>query len=660
MLMYSKRTRKALSNLISNKLKIDKISQKYLHILLEFGLHGNLPAFTYDKAIQVDVCNIRFLPPDTIRINDIVETLKIIPIIDERLYNIIMINKKKLLTSGSKVIKLMIEYKLLTKNDINWIISENILDPVQVLKIDPLTASLNMKISHDDIIDVIQTVPSTFWNYLYNNLNISLNTLLYLSDNMNIPPLNKSLMKLDDINVAIYLVNKYPHDSVIDYISNKIKHNINFINEMHKTISRHFPTLIPSINDLLFLTIPRSELIRLYGIKTVAMFSFNIPIDIYSLSKEDTDFIKKNITFYDSMCWKTAIKFRDEVMKKEHYVITMNTKKLLPTVKHYSITQTNIEELLNHINNVYKYQKIRLSDVKKIISNFQLNPCTVRNVMLSNVDKEIKIMALKIIKQWKSYNLSLTSTFTKNNGDIIMDIIDYMSLKILQNYTIIFNNLKTLDGNIIPYCACLKCINSNQKKLYNINIDENSNDSDLITCLYDLIRLVLHGKINIDIIGYNRWGPLNCLLEGSRLIKKQDIGKLLSLEKIKYDNTADPCNLISLLTTPSYKLVNVYDSLNEKYSKVVILFNVIIEYMMFILIYRVSIIQKNNNIIEFTSTIVNTVLEASGIYFYNMKIHDLIEIEIDELLKKGMIPIYLLHLFLKIALIILEDINGTC
>ncbi|AUL80480.1 hypothetical protein [Vaccinia virus] len=126
MFMYPECARKALSKLISEKLIIEKVSSKHQLVLLDYGLHGLLPKSLYLEAIISDILNVRFFPPEIINVTDIVTTLQNSCRVDAYLKSVSLYHKDSLIVSGPNVVKLMIEYNLLTHSDLEWLINENV------------------------------------------------------------------------------------------------------------------------------------------------------------------------------------------------------------------------------------------------------------------------------------------------------------------------------------------------------------------------------------------------------------------------------------------------------------------------------------------------------------------------------------------------------
>ncbi|ABQ43516.1 hypothetical protein [Tanapox virus] len=674
--MYPKNARKALSKLISKKLIIDKVSKKHIKSLLDYGIHGLLPESVYDYAIRVDIKNIRFFQPNVVRITDLIKVLKTSSVIDTKLYNAIIVNKKKLLESGIHIIKLIVNSDLITKDDIDWMLENKIIGLTSLLKIKPSLASKQMNLSKEEIIDIVKNIPSYNLPYLYDNILMDLDTVIYLSDEFNIPPLNYALFKLASISKALELVKKYPEENIVDYLPNAIKKEKRFLENVNEIVLSFFPNMITSINKLLLSEYSKDYLIKKYGVRSVAMFNFvNLEIKMDDLTQTEKEFIEKNIIYYDTNCRDFAIKFRNIIMNNENRVITMNANKPIQKIMKISssirksivVEKNSIEEILIHIDNARTSQKLSKNNIESLLYPFRLNPCVVRNVLLSNSKTKTKIIALKVIKNWKSQSITPTSTFYKTKGVIIMDMMDYIATKVLHNYVVIFDKFKKLEnGPSVLSCKCYKCKNEeNNLKSKNIVLSKNSSDDDLINCLHDLVRYAVHGYVNPSIIKFSGWGPLIGFISGNRKIKNDMFIKIMENDNL-IDSSVNfsGINLVSKLvyiTSVSLESIigNKIFPLNDSYAKVVILLNVILEYMFVILMYRLIVNQRFTGVREFVSKIVNKTLESSGVYFCQIKTNENINIEIDELLSNGSTPVYLIHLFLKVVSIILEEINGS-
>lgn len=72
-------------------------------------------------------------------------------------------------------------------------------------------------------------------------MSIELETLLYISDTLNVAPTNISLLKLNNMKKAIEIIKKYPNDDIITYVSSDIKLNLPFIEKIHEIVNDNFP-----------------------------------------------------------------------------------------------------------------------------------------------------------------------------------------------------------------------------------------------------------------------------------------------------------------------------------------------------------------------------------------------------------------------------------
>ncbi|UED36550.1 hypothetical protein SPVwb_037 [Swinepox virus] len=671
--MYPKNARKVISKIISLQLDIKKLPKKYINTMLEFGLHGNLPACMYKDAVSYDINNIRFLPYNCVMVKDLINVIKSSSVIDTRLHQSVLKHRRALIDYGDQdIITLMIINKLLSIDDISYILDKKIIHVTKILKIDPTVANSNMKLNKIELVDVITSIPKSSYTYLYNNMIIDLDTLLYLSDAFHIPPTHISLRSLRDINRIIELLKKYPNNNIIDYISDSIKSNSSFIHILHMIISNMFPAIIPSVNDFISTVVDKDRLINMYGIKCVAMFSYDINmIDLESLDDSDYIFIEKNISIYDVKCRDFANMIRDKVKREKNRILTTKCEDIIRYIKLFSKNRINdennkVEEVLIHIDNVSKNNKLSLSDISSLMDQFRLNPCTIRNILLSSATIKSKLLALRTVKNWKCYSLTNVSMYKKIKGVIVMDMVDYISTNILKYHKQLYDKMSTFEyKRDIKSCKCSICSDSITHHIYETTscINYKSTDNDLMIVLFNLTRYLMHGMIHPNLISVKGWGPLIGLLTGDIGINLK-LYSTMNINGLRYGDITlssyDMSNkLVSIINTPIYELIpfTTCCSLNEYYSKIVILINVILEYMISIILYRILIVKRFNNIKEFISKVVNTVLESSGIYFCQMRVHEQIELEIDELIINGSMPVQLMHLLLKVASIILEEIK---
>ncbi|AST09258.1 hypothetical protein Murmansk-063 [Murmansk poxvirus] len=661
MFMYPDSARKALSKLISKNLQIEKVSKKYQLILLEYGLHGVLPNSLYDDAIKFDILNIRFFSPDVVKVVDIINAFQNLCRVDNNLKDIVIFHKKSLMVSGLNVVKLMLEFNLLLSSDIEWMVTENIVNVVHLLKINASMINFKISLSTTEIIDLVKelSIEDIIRVYsLVNNLDLA--TILHISNNYNVPPLHNILYTFYDVNECIKLVKKYPMDNVIEFINTDVKFNPVFINEVKEFVNKNLPNLYDNLNEYLVSIIPKDDLLKEYRIKTVAMFGFDYNTDVSTLYEDEKDFIKYNISYYDFRCRKFADAFRLSEPKcipmKVGDVIRRKRVSFKSTVIRKE--KDSLEDILKHIDNAKrKKNKVTIDDMEKILSSFHLNPCIARRIIISSTDTKTKIMALKVVKNWKSYVLSQCI----NSNGIVTETINELSTKILHHHRIIFKYLSSVTTNSdITNCKCSKCDILFFTDLKSIDADLFTDDG-IVSRLYDLTRYAMHGKINQNLVGVNCWGPLADMMFHENKRKRLSV----ILKNIKWSNIL-VCGediyptLSNIVDTPSFKLmIDPIYVLNDQYAKVVIFFNTIIEYIVSTVYYRLAILGNNSNVREFVSKVLNTVVEACGILFHHVKVDKKVECELEEMSEKGVIPNYLYNLSLNVVSTIFDDINGT-
>ncbi|AOP31756.1 hypothetical protein BI079_gp066 [Volepox virus] len=666
MFMYPEFARKALSKLISKKLNIEKVSIKHQLVLLDYGLHGLLPKSLYLEAINSDILNVRFFPPEIIIVTDIIKALQNSCRVDEYLKSISLYHKNSLMVSGLNVIKLMIEYNLLSHSDLEWLIRENIVKATHLLKINAYMINFTIHLTVDEIFDVIKEIPVGSVLHIYNILHdIDLETILRISDEYNVPPIHDILFNLTNEEKCINLVKKYPIDNVINFIRQDIKYSPSFINAIKDFVNEHLPTMYDGLNDYLHSVILEDDLIDEYKIKSVAMFNLEYKTEIETLTLEERKFVEANIAYYDFRYRIFADEFRDFIMKTERRQITMQSgDRIRLSRRPKSLRSTiikkdtdSLDDILEHIDNARQKNKLSIDDVERIISSFRLNPCAVRRVMLSSVDIKTKIMILKIIKDWKSCSLTLKAI----KGIMVTDTINTVFSKILHHHRNIFKYLTSVDDKDINTCECSRCSNLFYRELKSIVCNMGTDDG-LLARLYDLTRYAVHGKINQNLIGQRCWGPLTEMMFNE--VKRKKLNDLMEHIRISdmlvYGYSINE-TLVPFTDSLSFKLsVDTMSVLNDQYAKVVIFFNTIIEYMVATIYYRLSVLNNYDGIKHFVSKVLHTVIEACGVLFSHIKVHDKIEHEIEEMVDRGTVPSYLYHLCITTISIILDDINGTC
>ncbi|AEN03635.1 hypothetical protein YKV046c [Yokapox virus] len=655
MFMYPKSARKAIKKFISKKLKIEKLSKKHQYILLEYGLHGFLPESLYNDAIRFDIMNIRFFSPKIVKVIDIINVFKNLCRLDNYLEEIILYHKKSLMVSGLNVIKFMLEFNILLSSDIEWIVNENIINVVHILKINPSLITFKISLSLTQIVDVVKDLSIKDVIHVYsivNNLNLS--TILYISDNFNIPPLHNILYTLYDVCECFKLIKKYPMYDIINFIHSDVKYNPEFINSVKEFIDKNLPNLYDSLNIYLVSVIPNSNLLNEYKIKTVAMFGFTYKTDINTLSNDERDFIKYNISYYDAKDKEFTKIFR----QTDPTCIPMSVKNITRSrFKKHSFKSSVIKKEKDSLDDILKYidnnrKKLSIHDIETILSTYQ-NPCIVRRIIISSININTKIILLKIIKDWKP--------MINNNIKVSRNTMNEIYTKILHNHKKIFSYLSSVtSNNDIINCKCFRCSSLFFKDLKSINANLFTDDG-LLSRLYDLCRYAIHGKINQNIVGFNCWGPLIDIMynENKRkrlpmLLKNIKLSNILVCGKDIYKT------LVNITETPSYKLMidSIY-VLNDQYAKIVIFFNTIIEYIISTVYYRVVILDNTKNVREFVSKVLNTSIESCGILFHHVDVDKKIEYELYNMNEHGIITTYLYDLAFNVISIILDDINGV-
>ncbi len=667
--IYPKHVRGAIDKLLKNKLKIDKVSTKTLTILLEFGFHGYFPSSMYKEVVEYDVSNVKYLPPESVVLGDLISAIKISPTIDSHLKKSVLLNRKPLIVADNGMIDTLIDNDVLTRDDVEWIVEHNLANSVDILIKNPSLAVPSMKISSSELKYLFTHCPHDTSD-LYSILDVELDTLLHLSDEINVPPLHDQLLKLENMERCIELVKKYPKEPIVDFISPYVKFNPRFVREMHLTVDELLPEINHSINKLLFLVTPHEDLIRDYGIKVSAMFSINYVVEVDTLNTEDCKFVEKHINVYDLYFRDFAQQFRSKILKNENRHITMKTGDKYRTSKRcsgrrYRKSVNSIEEVLIHIDTIHKSQKVKLSDVEQLLSGYRLDVCAGRNVMLSNATLATKMLALKVIRDWKSQNLTFTMGCVKVKNIILMDMLNYLSSRILQVYSNTYTYIETKSKVLTPVCKCDEMCFQQTESLKKIKyFGDKFSDDFILTRVHDLVLLAMHGVICLRVLDFKLWGPLSNLLKGNcsidnvklRLVLNHDNLENCSVfsSRLNYSN-----DLVIFTSLPSFRFSDIENSFNERYSKVIIVLDTILEYMLSAIFYRIVVVEKTYNMKLFISKLISTVFEAVGVYFCAMRIDDMIDIELDNFIERGSSPSQLLHLLLRVILIIVEEINGT-
>ncbi|APG58251.1 protein O1 [BeAn 58058 virus] len=296
-----------------------------------------------------------------------------------------------------------------------------------------------------------------------------------------------------------------------------------------------------------------------------------------------------------------------------------------------------------------------------MILPFKFDPCVVRDIMLSNGSLKSKQRILKSIIKWK-LTIAPSNSINQLKSDIINDNVCYISIMILQNYKEIYKKIESYNTILtIDSCTCEICATSMTVglKSANVKITDLSTDDDLSYVLFDLIKYANHGLVNHKIVDNVGWGTLSCIIKGDKNVNIE-LDKVIHSEKllngaITYSGNNIVKNLSNILLIHTNDMISFKSvSLNNRFTKIVLLLNIILEYMITIMLYRVIHVKKIGMYSEFVFKILNTVLEASGVYYYQIQISDVIENELTDLILSGSKPIYTIHTFLQIISVILD------
>ncbi|QHG62601.1 hypothetical protein [Cetacean poxvirus 1] len=661
MYMYPKHVRKALSKLISKNLSIEKLSRKYVNCLLDYGLHGLLPPSLYKYVIiNYGVEQIKYFSPAIVSVTDLITTITKCNSIDEHLKKVIFYHRRYLLCSGLQIVKKLIEHELLTKDDINWIINEDIMNAVNILKINPLLANSNMILNRKELLTLFSTVSTNCYKFLYDTLYIKYDDILYLSFVLDIPPLHSSLTNLRSFTIFKELVLKYPYENIITYLSPIMIYKKEFINDLLILVDETVDDLfIPSIYDLLYITTPHCNLIQRYGIvKCVAMFAFSINnIECNSLTQDEKLYIEKHINIFDIRCRNFSIKFRNYIIKTEGRVITMNVNNIIEkwtTVRKKSINEDELSYILTYLCNYDKEPSLEV--IKEILQSVRLNPCVCRQTLLSqSLDKKTKILILRVIKKWCIKPITIRDNYKRIHGQLLLNLMETLSVNILSTNKMVLKIIRHNQCELFQRCLHTK----------RTSIDLN-NDTMLLKCLNKMVISLMQGYIIPNLIETVGWGPLKCLAFGSVYINMNDLHNVLTINSLKQSALKFVSINIANIAT-NIDCISIYDiipsatPINDSHAKTIILLNTLIEYMIIIISYRVAVLQKFTNIREFISKMITIVLESFYIRFCfsSIRVNECIELEIEQMLEKGHMPIHFIHLCIRVALLILNDINGT-
>ncbi|AWU47085.1 Virulence [Sea otter poxvirus] len=685
MLVYPKPVRTALKKLLSVNLCIGKLSRKHIMNLLDYSLHGMLPDKIYGDAIKLSVTNVRFFDLDVIRIDDLILAIREFTVIPEELYSTILFHKRYLLENCDiDILKCLIANDLIYKDDIKTLLNNHVVTPTCILYHNYTLACDIMSFTALELGDLLAKIDKTKWLHVISSVSILPAQLIYLSDVLNYPPVNKSLNDIVSYSHCLKLIKKYYEYPLIQYVNEDIKKLREFMYGCVNIIDMMLPKINRKLNEFIYNNFDSNELIKKYGIKSIAMFGINIHIntDIHTLTNVEKSFIEEHIELYDSINRKFSSRFREHIQVCNNRTITMKSGDATnqhddthPLVKNIHSQKAMLLDLLLYVDNTHN--NIKYKDLYLLMSEFCVYPLACQNILLSSLTLRTKKMAIKIIRKWRVNSLVAKSSYTRIvNGVMFLDIFEYACTRILQEYKTMYSNLFFNDIKTIPpKCNCTDCILSYDpvlKRSLKSNIFKGTKsylfpcsditDKSLLNALSDIIMFAIHGYVDLKFSGYSNWGPLLTMIAGVRVLDISIIKQ--AIENISQANICagglqSTDTLVDIRDIKIHKLLHCCITMNPSLVSVIIFFNSIIEYIITLCIYRIHVLGKKSRIREFLNKIIGTILEPFGIYYCAMNINNAV---ITELLDTNFTVTYmhLFHLILRIILIILENINGNC
>ncbi|ANS71129.1 virulence protein [Pteropox virus] len=684
MFLYTKEARLALKKLISANLKIEKLSKKHVSSLLRFSLHGMLPSDLYDEAIGVSVINVRFFNLDTIKVSDLIASLKYFDTVPKELENTIMYHKKTIIESGDEsALKFLMANDLIYIEDVKAILEKQITTTTFLLINSPRLACGYMQLTALELVATLLLINKEDWVNVISKINISEKQLLYFCERLSYPPVNPTLKKIKDEAKCLEFIKKHFEYPVIKYVCETVKASKTFVYGCIEIIDKKLPKLNKHLNEFIASTIVPEELVLKYGIRAIVMFGIKIPLNIDTLTVSEQCFVEQHIALYDAAASRFSIRFRDRSQRLSKRTLTMRSGDKLvnhPLVRHIKCQNAVLDDILKYVDAAnYKISK---GELDNLMSDFCMDPLACQTIIMSTVSLKTKLLAIKVIRNWKTYSLSSTSTFSRMvSGIIYMDLFDYTGARILQTYKKTYDEIiRCSNTPMPPECDCFNCIITynpiTKRKLFSkvlqlshTNLIKDNlvvgavTDSVLLSILSDLILLARHGVVDLDFLNTRAWGPLVTLFAGTKSLNVSIFRQATAMEQLEQanicsDGLSDSSNLVKLSNVYLCDIIKGYSPINPEYVSVVLFFNCIIEYMQAICMYRIHICKNTKRTREFITKVISTVLDTLNIPHEEIPVNSIVVTEMLEI-ESCALQVHSLHLFLKVVLMVLEDINGN-
>ncbi|DBA42671.1 TPA_asm: MC042L [Molluscum contagiosum virus] len=465
--VYPASVRRAIACLLRCNLDISRLSSAHARVLLEYGMHGDLPVALYEHAVALDPHAVVFFPPAAVRVRDLQRALCEAPELGPPLLRAVHFHKRALLRDGDgAVLRKLLETNAVNDDDVSYLIRERCVSPASIVKLNPRLATRSMRFSPQELEDIFRSVQSERWEELYERLDLVLRDILWLAARAAVPPLHAALQRLEDTRACLALVMRFPHARVLDFVSPLVKYERGFVRALDNFVAAQLPAVWPDINRFLFRAVPKPQLLRRYGVKFHAMFSFACEpfpdVDASALSAQDAAFVEAHIHTYDQLSRAFSLRFRQHVQRTQNRVLTMlvgDTRRPPARPRRSS----SVEDLLQHLDHVYESRTPRLArrDLEGMLSAHRYDVSLCKRVLMADASTRVKKKVLRIMRGWKACGTLAHLSYTKvTQSTILLDIFTHLVVRIFHSQREL---LAALDKNSdalfrrLPLCQCARC-----------------------------------------------------------------------------------------------------------------------------------------------------------------------------------------------------------
>lgn len=538
MYLYPSQVRRALRKLLKRGLDISRLSKSHARALLAHGVHGKLPSSLYDMAMSIDIQMVAFFHPSAVRVRDLLHAIANAKAVHAPLLDAARFHKHELLRrSDGFVLRRLIESDVVTSEDTHFLVRCRDVPPASLLAAKPALASASLDLSDGELDAVFSSVPREHWQTLYAKLDLSLPTVLRLAREHGVPPTHPALLQLQDPNVCLVLVLRFPNHPVLQFVAPHVKYRRDFARNVDLFVYRSLPLMYPHINSFLARALPIEYLVDKYRVKAYAMFDnayYSIHrVDVRKLSKEDAAFVETNIGIYDVKAREFALRFRQHIQCTQNRTITMFVPGTLSHTWRRPKHATSVEDLLQHIDTLTdpRTSRPRTKDFNCVLEPHRYDMSLARRVLLSDVSTRTKKKALKAICRWKVSIGIGTQTVTATRCALVWNTYAHVTAKIFRIQSTLSDMLRTpMSKQQTLWCSCNHCTecraftrsplpNLKNKILEDCAPQQEVTDDSLLTATHDLAVLASRGIVDAKFVSAEPgWGVIMSMLDnGSRI-----------------------------------------------------------------------------------------------------------------------------------------------